>query len=40
MLYITAPNSRNRSIVIIEQGVIAIGAFYTFNKIINNIVKL
>jgi hypothetical protein len=35
-----APNFGNRSIVIIEQGVIAIAAFDVLNRIIDNIAKL
>jgi hypothetical protein len=35
-----APNSRDRLIVIIEQGVIAIAAFNALNRTIDSIVKL
>jgi hypothetical protein len=35
-----APNSRDRLIVIIEQGVIAIAAFDTLNKTIDKIANL
>src|SRR4051794_11097665 len=40
MLYATVPNSRDRSIVIIEQGVITLATFDALNTIINNIAKL
>jgi hypothetical protein len=35
-----APSSRDKLIVIIKQGVIAIVAFNALNKIIDNIAKL
>ena len=35
-----APNSEDRSIVMIKQGVIAIAAFDTFNRTIDSIAKL
>jgi hypothetical protein len=35
-----APNSRDRSIVIIEQGVITIAAFNALNRTIDSIAKL
>jgi len=34
------PNSGDRSIVMIEQGVIATAAFDVFNRMIDNITKL
>jgi hypothetical protein len=39
-LYIIGPNSRDRSIIIIEQGVIAIAAFDALNKKIDSVAKL
>jgi len=39
-LYATAPNSGDRSIVMIEQGVIATAAFDTLNRVIDSIAKL
>jgi hypothetical protein len=38
--YAKAPDSGNRSIVIIEQGVTAIVAFDALNRMINSIAKL
>ena len=38
--YTTAPNSRNRLVVIIEQGVITIAAFDALNRTIDSIAKL
>ena len=40
MLYTMAPNFRNRSIVIIEQGVIGKVAFDTLNRMIDSIAEL
>jgi hypothetical protein len=39
-LYATAPNSGDRSIVMIQQGVIATAAFDALNKTIDSTAKL